>query len=86
MGFFGTFETGRLEDPFLSTAGVVLIFEQFCFRIFLLFLPIFGVFQLLGQIWGFLGILGIFRYGWVFLVHLKLVNWKTHLSILQGLL
>ena len=61
-----------MEDPFLITAGVALIFYCF-FYILLIFLQTFDVFQLLGQIWGFLsnvgyvslweGPFGTFEYG-----------------------
>ena len=70
-GPFGTFESGRLEDPFLNTAGVALIFYLFIFffRFCWVFLQTFDVFQLLGQIWGFLSNVGMFRYGRGFLVH-----------------
>ena len=29
VGPFGTFESGRLEDPFLNTAGVAVMFLYF---------------------------------------------------------
>ena len=58
------------------------IFFRFCW----LFVKTFGVFELLRQIWRFLSNVGIFRDGWGFLVHLNLIDWKTHFSIIQKLL
>ena len=62
--------------------SVLIIFFRFCW----LFLQTFDVFELLGQIWRFFSNVGILGYGWGFLVHLKLVDWKNHFSKLQGLL
>ena len=78
-------ESGCLEELFLNTAGYALSFNNF-FRFCWLFLQTFDVFELLGQIWRFFSNVGILGYGWGFLVHLKLVDWKNHFSKLQGLL
>ena len=50
------------------------------------FVKTFEVFELLGQIWGFLSNVGMFRYERGLLVHLNLIDWKTHFTILQRLL
>ena len=42
-GTFGTFESGRLEDPFLSATRVALMFQQF-FEILLTFSAYFRCF------------------------------------------
>ena len=52
----------------------------------MILLQTFGVSQFLGQIWGFLSNFGIFHYGWDLLVHLNMVDWKTHFSVPQGFL
>ena len=46
----------------------------------------FEVSQLLGQLWGFLCNVDVFRYGWDLLVHLNLIDWKIHFSVLRGFL
>ena len=60
-------------------SNVLIIFFKFCW----LFLKTFYLFQLLGQIWEFFSNVGIFHYGWGVLVHLKMLDWKTHFSKLQ---
>ena len=56
------------------------------FRFWLFFLQTFVVSQVPGPNWGFLSDVGMFHFGRGLLVCFNLVDWKTHFSILQGLL
>ena len=58
------------------------IFFRFCW----VFLQTFDVFQLLVPIWGLLSDAGMFHFWRGLLVRFNPVDWKTHFSILQGLL
>ena len=91
----GMFHFGRgplvrfnLEDWETHFSIVQSLFE--CFTIFLefvgFFLQKFNFFQLSGPGWGFLSDDGMFDFGRGLLVRFNLLDWKTHLSILQGLL
>ena len=84
-GPFDTFESCSLDNLFLNTAGVATIF--FFFLDFVAFLRrILRFPSLLGQLWGFLSNVDVFRYGWDLLVHLSLIDWKIHFSVLRGFL
>ena len=51
-----------------------------------LFSQVSCIFQLQGPIWRFVSKAGLFDFGRSLLVHFHLVDWKTHFSVLQGLL
>ena len=95
LGDSGMFDFGwgllvRFNLVYWKTHFSILqgLFE--CFNIFFRFcwflLQTFDVFQLLGPKWGFLSDVGMFYFGRGLLVYFSLVDWKTHFSILQGLL
>ena len=82
---FGTFESCGLEEPFLNTAGVVLILWYF-FQVLLIFFADIWCFPVSRTYLKILSNVVMFRYGRGLLVHLNFVDWKTYFSILQRLL
>ena len=76
-------QIGRPIFKYSRVCSNVLIFFLY-FVGFLL--QTFDVFQLREPNWGFLSDAGMFHFGRGLLVRFNLVDWKTHFSILQGLL
>ena len=76
-------QIGRPIFKYCRVCSNVLIFFLY-FVGFLL--QTFDVFQLREPNWGFLSDAGMFHFGRGLLVRFNLVDWKTHFSILQGLL
>ena len=90
MFHFGRVLLVRFNLVYWKTHFSILLGVFDCFNIFFrfcwFFFRTFDVFQLPGPNWGFLSDAGMFHFGWGLLVRFNLVDWKSHFSILQGLL
>ena len=85
LGFLVRFNRVDWKTHFSIPQDLFKSFNTF-FRFCWVFLQTFDIFRLPGPNWGFLNDAGMFKLWRGLLVRFNLIDWKTHFSILQGLL